>query len=63
MKVEERPIQDSSDVMWDIIFEEEDMGLYESFIQMAEAEGKAPQEVIDEMFSSDKRDNLFSSVL
>lgn len=53
MKVEERAIPGSTDVMFNIIFEEEDMDLYDSFVKIAEAEGKTAQEVVDELFSSD----------
>jgi hypothetical protein len=53
MKIEERPIQDSTDIMFDITFEEEDAVLYENLVKVAEAEGKTVQEVVDEMFSSD----------
>jgi succinate dehydrogenase flavin-adding protein (antitoxin of CptAB toxin-antitoxin module) len=51
MRVEERPIEGSTDIMFDIVFEEEDAALYESFVKVAEAEGKTAQEVLDEILS------------
>jgi len=53
MRVEETKIEGSTDVMLNLIFEDEDMDLYDNFVKIAEAEGKTAQEVVDEIFTMD----------
>lgn len=53
MKIEEKKVEGSTDVMLDIIFEEEDADLYNDFSKMAEIKNMTAQELMEEVFTMD----------
>jgi len=53
MKIEEKKIEGSTDVMWDIIFEEKDADLYSNFSKMAEIKNITAQELMEEILTMD----------
>lgn len=71
MKIEEKKVEGSTDVMLDIIFEEEDADLYNDFSKMAEIKNMTAQELMEEVFTmdnllkgcSDKEKKLIKSIV